>query len=380
MLGHHAAAFITDTCLKGYRDFDVAKAYAGMKKNATQASMIPWHRGPVTEIDKVYLEQGFFPALARGETETVPEVHPAERRQAVTVTLETCYDDWCLAQLARDLGKQDDYEHFMRRARNYAHVYNPDTGWMAPRSADGKWVQGFDPKLGGGQGGRDWFTECNGWTFAFHVQHDPAGLIALMGGPDRFAARLDALFTEQYDPTNKYTFLAKFPDMTGLIGMYAQGNEPSFHIPFLYNHCGRPWQTQRRVRQILDVWYGDGPLGICGDEDGGALSSWYVFAALGFYPLCPGNPTYEIASPLFEQSTLTLANGKSFTIKAKNTSAQNKYIQSARLNGQTLHEPRFPHAQIAQGGTLELTMGPRPNQTWGVTPPPTTPPAPDARG
>jgi predicted alpha-1,2-mannosidase len=198
------------------------------------------------------------------------------------------------------------------------------------------------------------------------VQHDPRGLVALMGGDEKFAARLDALFAEQYDPTNKYTFLAKFPDMTGLIGMYAQGNEPSFHIPFLYNYCGQPWKTQRRIRQIMDVWYGDGPLGICGDEDGGAMSSWYVLAAMGFYPVCPGNPIYDIASPIFERSAITMANGKRFTIHAANTSAQNKYVQSAKLNGKPLTRPQFRHADIANGGRLELEMGPRPNKAWGI--------------
>ena len=237
MIGHHSTALITDSYVKGYRDFDIEQAYAGMKKNAMESTMLPWRRGPQTELDKVYLEKGFFPALAKGQTESVKEVHPFERRQSVSVTLENCYDDWCLAQVAKGLDKEKDYTYFMNRARNYANMFDPQTGFMTPKSADGKWVEDFDPKLGGGQGGRAWFAECNSWVYTWHVQHDLAGLIALMGGREKFAARLDQLFMEQYG-TSKFSFLAQFPDMTGLIGMYPQGNEPAFHIPYLYDYCG----------------------------------------------------------------------------------------------------------------------------------------------
>ncbi len=367
MIGHHSTALIADVYTKGYRDFDVETAYAGMKKNATEATMLPWRRGPLTELDRVYLEKGFFPALARGETESVREVHPSEHRQAVSVTLENCYDDWCLAQVAQGLGKADDYAYFMKRAHNYANVFNQQTGFMAPRSADGQWVEGFDPKLGGGQGGRAWYAECNAWVYTWHVQHDPAGLMALMGGRENFAARLDRLFVEQ-PGTSKFAFLGQFPDMTGLIGMYPQGNEPAFHIPYLFDYCGQPWKTQQRVRQIMDVWFGDGPLGICGDEDGGAMSSWYVLSAMGFYPVSPGQPAYEIGSPLFEETRITLDKGKVFTITARNVSAQNKYIQSATLNGKAWDKPWFAHADLASGGTLVLVMGPRPNPAWGSAP------------
>lgn len=367
MIGHHSTAFIADAYTKGYRDFDVETAYAGMKKNAMEATMLPWRRGPMTELDKIYLERGFFPALAKAETETVAAVHPSERRQSVSVTLENCYDDWCLAQVAKGLGKQDDSAYFMKRAHNYVNVFDPRTGFMAPKSADGAWVEGVDPKLGGGQGGRAWYTECDAWVYTWHVQHDPAGLIALMGGREKFAEKLDQLFTENYG-TSKFSFLGQFPDMTGLIGLYPQGNEPAFHIPYLFDYCGQPWKTQRRVRQIMDVWYGDGPLGICGDEDGGAMSSWYVFSAMGFYPVSPGQPAYEIGSPLFEETRIRLENGKVFTIKAENVSAQNKYIQSATLNGKAWNQPWFQHADLAAGGTLVLVMGPRPNTAWGSAP------------
>ena len=363
MIGHHAAIFILDAYQKGYRGFDVEKAYEAMRKNATQATMLPWSRSGLTSLDKIYFDRGFFPALANGESETVPAV-TVERRQAVSVTIENSYDDWCLAQLAKALGKQQDQAYFARLAHNYRNVYNPAIGFMAPRSADGEWVEPFDPKLGGGQGGRDYFTEVNSWIYTFGVQHDVAGMIDLMGGRDKFNAKLDQLFVEQYG-TSKYKFLGQFPDATGLIGQYAQGNEPSFHIPYLYDFSGQPWKTQMRVRQIMDVWYGDGPLGIPGDDDGGATSSWYVFSAMGFYPVCPGSPVYEIGSPIFKKSAIRLGGGKEFTIIAAHVSPRNKYIQSAVLNGRPLDKPWFLHSEIASGGTLVLEMGDRPNVNWG---------------
>jgi predicted alpha-1,2-mannosidase len=366
MIGHHAASFILDAYSKGYRDFDVEQAYAAMRKSATEATMLPWRRGPLTSLDHIYFDKGFFPALARGESETVPDV-TVERRQAVSVTIENSYDDWCVAQLAMALGKQADAVYFTRLAHNYENVFNPQIGFMAPKSADGQWVADFDPKLGGGQGARDYFTEVDSWIYSFSVQHDPAGLIRLMGGRDAFNGKLDRLFVEQYG-TSKWHFLDQFPDATGLVGLYAQGNEPSFHIPYLYDFSGQPWKTQQRVRQLMDLWYGDGPLGIPGDDDGGATSSWYVLSAMGFYPVCPGSPVYEIGSPIFSRAVIRMGNGKEFTIIANHVSAQNKYIQSARLNGKPLGKPWFSHSEIAGGGSLILEMDDKPNRNWGSTP------------
>ncbi len=366
MIGHHAAEFLLDLYEKGYRDFDVEQAYAGIRKNATEATLIPWSRGPLTSLDRVYFEKGFFPALPYGQKETVPEV-TVERRQAVSVTIENSYDDWCVAQLAKALGKQNDAAYFTKLARNYENVFNPVIDFMAPKTADGKWVEPFDPKLGGGQGARDYFTEMDSWTYTFSVQFDVAGLIHLFGSREAFNRKLDRLFVEQYG-TSKYRFLNQFPDATGLVGLYAQGNEPSFHIPYLYDFSGQPWKTQYRVRQIMNVWYGDGPLGIPGDDDGGETSSWYVFSAMGFYPVCPGSPVYEIGSPIFARTTIKMGNGKGFTIVADHVSAQNKYIQSAELNGQPLDKPWFRQSDIADGGVLILKMGDHPNFQWGAAP------------
>jgi predicted alpha-1,2-mannosidase len=366
MIGHHAAEFILDVYAKGYRDFDVKEAYAATRKNATEATMIPWSRASLTPLDRVYFDKGFFPALKWGESETIPDVTP-ERRQAVSVTIENSYDDWCVGQFALALGKQKEASYFGKLANNYQNLFNPEIGFMAPKDADGNWVAHFDPKLGGGQGGRDYFTEVNAWLYTFGVQHDVPGLIQLLGGRDAFNTKLDRLFVEQYG-TSKYRFLDQFPDATGLVGQYAQGNEPSFHIPYLYDFSGQPWKTQRRVRQLMEVWYGDGPLGVPGDDDGGETSSWYVLSALGFYPVCPGSPVYEIGSPIFAKSIIRLGNGKLFTILANHVSSRNKYIQSAQLNGKPLIGAWFLHSAVANGGTLVLEMGDRPNILWGSAP------------
>jgi predicted alpha-1,2-mannosidase len=224
-------------------------------------------------------------------------------------------------------------------------------------------VEHFDPRRGGGQGGRDYTTEVNTWLATWGAQHDVAGLINLMGGRDAFNTKLDRVFTEPYG-TSKFAFLGQFPDATGLVGMYAQGNEPSFHVPYLYIFSGQPWKAQRLVRLMMDLWYNDGPMGIPGDDDGGETSSWYVFSAMGFYPVTPGVPVYEIGSPIFSKTQIALANGKRFSIVANHVSAKNKYIQSANLNGAPLDRAWFAHSDLSQGGTLTLEMGDSPNTNW----------------
>jgi predicted alpha-1,2-mannosidase len=369
MIGRHETATIVDAYRKGFSDFDVEKAYEGMKKNAMEATMLPWCTGTLTELDSVYQNKGFFPALRVDEKEWVLKVNKFEKRQAVSVTLENSYDDWCMAQMAKSLNKKDDYDFFMNRSYNYQNLYDHRIGFMAPKSADGNWVfndKQLDPIWSGGQGGRDYYTETNAWTYTFQVQHDVAGLIDLMGGNEKFDTKLDGLFQEQFGGKGlKFEFLNKFPDGTGLIGQYNHGNQPGFHIPYLYNYAGKPWKTQRRVRDILKIWYTDGPLGICGDEDEGELSSWYVFSAMGFYPVCPGSPVYDIGSPIFEKSSISVGKGKIFQIEARDVSSKNKYIQSAMLNGKTLNKPWFTHADLVKGGSLIFQMGPRPNEAWG---------------
>jgi predicted alpha-1,2-mannosidase len=364
MNGHHSAAIIADAWFKGIRGFNIEKAYEGLKKNAMEATMLPWRNGPMCSLDTFYLEKGYYPALKPGEKETVSRVHPFEKRQAVAVTLAHSYDDWCLARLAKELNREEDYRYFMKRSRNFINLYNPETGFFEPRTADGQWVWDFDPKLSGGMGGRDYYDENNGWTYLWDVQHDISGLVELMGGRDKFITRLDQLFTEGLGKS-RYAYLAQFPDATGQVGQFVMGNEPSLHIPFLYNYAGAPWKTQKRVRMLLDTWFTNSPFGIPGDEDGGGLSAFVVFSSIGIYPVTPGLPVFNICSPVFKDVSIRLQNNKTFRIIAGNSSNQNKYIKRATLNGKEWTKPWFSWDDIKNGGDLVLEMSDRPDFKWG---------------
>ena len=366
MHGFHSTIVFLDAFRKNIRDYDIQKAYEGIRKNATDATMLPWRNGPKTPLDDFYREKGFFPALAPGETEIYPEVHGFEKRQSVAITLAHSYDDWALGQMAKELGKEDDYRYFNDRGANYRNLYNPETKLMWPKNEKGEWLD-IDPKFDGGPGGRDYYDENNAYTYQWHVQQDIQGLIKLMGGREEFAKTLDQLYREPLG-RSKYAFYAKFPDATGNVGQFSMGNEPSFHIPYLYNYAGEPWKTQKRIRFLLDVWYKDNIFGIPGDEDGGGMSAFVVFSSMGFYPVTPGLPIYTIGSPVFEEVKVSLENGNIFTVKANNCSVVNKYIQSAKLNGQPLAKTWFTHDELMNGGTLELEMGPKPNKQWGSAP------------
>lgn len=372
MTGNHAAAWMADAWFKGVRNFDLPKAYEGLKKNALEATLLPWRNGPATSLDSFYTAKGYMPALKPGEKETVEQVHDFERRQSVAVTLENSYDDWCIAQLAVAAGWPEDTSLFLERATNYRNVFRADKGFMWPKDADGNWIEPFDPKFSGGQGGRDYFTENNAYTYNWDVKHDLHGLFELMGGRKKAEEKLDQLFREDLG-RSKYQLWYTFPDATGLVGQFVMGNEPSFHIPYLYNYLGAPWKTQKRIRMLLDTWYTDNLFGIPGDEDGGGMTAFVVFSMMGFCPVTPGIPVYNIGSPVFEQVTIRLSDGKVFTIDAPGSSAVNKYIQSATLNGQPLQVPWFTHQALLKGGTLKLVMGETPNKQWGsgeqATPP-----------
>lgn len=365
MVGFHSAALVWDTYQKGERNFDIEKAYEGLKKNATQATMVPWRNGPMCQLDSFYVKNGYFPGISENEKETEPIVSNFEKRQSVAVTLEHSYDDWCLAQFAKALGKNSDYEYFQKRSQNFRKLFNPETGFFAPKDKEGKWIEPFSPQLSASYGARMYYTENNAWTWNFSVQQDIPGLMELLGGKEKFVKRVDAIFNESTE-ISKWRLMGQFPDATGLNGMFVAGNEPSMHIPYLYNYAGAAWKTQRRVREVLDMWFDDKPLGIPGDEDGGGLCSWYVFSAMGFFPVTVGSGEYAIGSPFFENISIKLPNGKTFSVNAKNCSKRNKYIQSAELNGAALTRAFIKHSDIVNGGTLNLIMGDRPNKKWGL--------------
>jgi predicted alpha-1,2-mannosidase len=364
MNGFHSSVIFLDAWRKGLHNFDVAAAYEGMRKNSTDATLLPWRNGPKTPLDDFYHEKGYFPALHPGEKETEPDVHPFEKRQAVAVTLGASFDDWALAQLAKDLGKTADFKSFAQRAHNYANLWNDERKFFLPKDDKGNWID-IDPKFDGGPGGRDYYDENNGWTYLWQVQEDIPALIGLMGGRQAFENRLDQLFREDLG-RSKQEFWNKFPDATGLMGQFSMANEPSFHIPYLYDYAGAPWKTQQKIRLLLSTYFPDNVYGIPGDEDGGGMSAFVVFSSMGFYPVTPGLPYYAIGSPVFTKVTIALDNGKQFTLIAHNSSVVNKYIQSARINGAALQRPWFTHRQLMDGGILELEMGPKPNKQWGA--------------
>ena len=360
MTGNYAAVWMADARAKGL-EFDLEKGYEGVRHNALEETLLPWANGPRCVLDTFYDENGWFPALHPGETETVPEVQlPWERRQSVSLSTTFSYCDWACAQLARELGKTEDEQLFLKRAAFYRNVYRPDKGMFWPKDKDGQWIEGVDPRYMD----RAYFTENNAYTFQWDVKHDLEGLFELMGGRSEAEKKLDALFRIPLQ-MGKPEFFTKLPDATGMVGQFAMGNEPSFHIPYIYNYLGSPWKTQKRIHHLIDHLFADTVSGIPGDEDGGGMSSFVVFSMMGFFPVTPGIPVYAIGSPFFERTTITLPTGKTFTVKAKDFSEDNKYIQSARLNGKALDRSWFTHEELIGGGVLELQMGPEPNKDWG---------------
>jgi predicted alpha-1,2-mannosidase len=364
MNGNHSAAVILDAWNKGIRNFNLGEAYEILKKTILYETKLPWVRDSATWLDAFYDKKGYFPSLRKDEQETCPKVHPFEKRQAVAITLASSYDDWCMAQIARELGKEDDYYFFIKRSLNYRNLFKRETGFYHPKDSAGNWIEPFDYRFDGGMGARDYYDENNGWTYIWQPYHAFDDLIKMMGGSEKFDGKLDQLFNEGLG-RSKWQYYSTMPDATGNIGQFVMGNEPSMHIAYLYNLAGKPWKTQKRVRMLMDTWFRNDLMGVPGDEDGGGLSAFYVFSAMGFYPVTPGIPEYQIGSPLFTKVKIHLLNGKTFNVIAKNNSLVNKYIQSAKLNGKELTKPHFAHSDLIDGGTLILQMGDRPNKLWG---------------
>jgi hypothetical protein len=331
MIGYHAVPVIADAIVKGVDGFDMTLAYQAMVHSADE--------------DRFGLS-----AYKRGGY-----IDASEESEAVSRTLEYAYDDWTIAQTAKRLGRHEDYVRFLRRAESWRHLFDPSTGFMRAR-VEGFWAAPFDPAEV-----NSYYTEANAWQYSFFVPHNVSGLIRVLGGPEQFARKLDALFSASSNTTGR-----EQADITGLIGQYAQGNEPSHHMAYLYSYAGQPWKTQAIVRRILDEQYRAAPDGLSGNEDCGQMSAWYVFSALGFYPVTPGSTQYVIGSPIFEAATIRLDSGNAFTIRARNTSAANKYIQHARINGGAYDFSFLEHAAVTAGSELILEMGPEPNARWGV--------------
>ena len=363
MNSNHTVATFADALVKGL-PIDTLKAYEICLKAMTQKTLAPWCGNPAGEIDAFFWQNGYIPALAEGEEETDPNVHSFEKRQPVAVTLGTAYDCWCLSLLAEASQELASGVYFRRHSEDFKNLYNPATGFFHPKDSKGNFIEPFDYSFPGGMGAREYYDENNGWVYRWDVQHAIPELIDLMGGPEAFVRKLDETFSTPLG-RSKYAFYAKLPDHTGNVGQFSMANEPSLHIPYLYNYAGAPWKTQKRIRQLLRTWFRNDLMGIPGDEDGGGMTSFVVFSSLGFYPVTPGKAEYAIGSPLFEKAEVRLSNGKTFTVEAPGVSGDNKYIQSATLDGQPLDKPFLSHEAVMAGGRLVLRMGDQPDQEWG---------------
>ena len=342
MISTHADSVIADAYVKGIRGFDLKKAYEATRKDAFTP--------PEGDVGNRWLDRAPWTAYeARGGLTWYMQLGyvPQDKTdESVSRTLEFAYDDFCVAQLAKAVGRMDDYEVLMKRAKNYRNLYDPAKGFMRPRLADGRWdEESWSSKEDRMPG----FTEGGPWTYLFCEMQDIPGMVELMGGPEAFAAKLDENFTG---------------------GHYRHDNEPGHHYTYLFDYVGRPWRTQELVRETMRTKYQNSPDGLSGNDDCGQMSAWYIFSAMGFYPVTPGSTTYALGSPLFEKATIRLPRPHyrkgPFTVIAKNQSPENIYVQSATLNGRPLREPFIQHSDIANGSTLVFVMGARPNKAWGA--------------
>lgn len=333
MIGYHSVSVIADAAIKGNAGFDGQKALDACVTTARQK----FYGG----LDS-YMAMGYVP--------------DEKNASSVSMTLEYAYDDWCIAQLAKKLGRQEIYDEFIKRSANWKNVFDASIGYTRPRLANGSFRKEFDVLSTHGQG----FIEGNAWNYSLYVPHDPDAMIGLMGGPKRFVTHLDSLFT-MYLPDK---FFAETEDITreGIIGNYVHGNEPAHHVAYLYNWAGQPWKTQERVRMILKKQYQASPDGLGGNDDCGQMSAWYIFSSLGFYPVAPGSDQYAIGSPAVQNATLKLENGNTLTIEARNQGDKNVYVQKVEVNGVALKRLYLTHAEIMDGGKITFYMGAKPKK------------------
>lgn len=365
MNSNHGVATIIDAYNKGLRSFNLNEAYQYCKAAITEKTLAPWSSKKAGVLDQFFKDKGYFPALPEGEKETAAEVHSFEKRQPIAVTLGTVYDEWCLGNIAQQLGKTDEAKYFLDKSTSYHTVFNPETRFFHPKDAEGRFIKPLDYRFSGGLGARETYDENNGWLYRWDVLHNLGDLVNMIGGKQAFVDELEKMYNTPLGKS-RFDFYSQLPDHTGNVGQFSMGNEPAMHIPYLYNYAGQPWRTQKRVRSLLSQWFRNDLMGIPGDEDGGGLTSFVVFSQMGFYPITPGLPMYVIGSPTFANVKLDLGNGKKFELNCINYSPENKYIQSAKLNGQVWNKSWFAHEDLMRGGKLELVMGKRPNKRWAA--------------
>lgn len=329
MVANHGVSVVAEAYAKGFRGFDAERAFNAIKQTQTVSH-------PLKSNWENYMKYGYFPT----------DLTEAE---SVSSTLESVYDDYAAADMAKRMGKTEDAAYFARRADFYKNLFDSSTQFMRPKKSDGTWKSPFNPsQIGHAESVGGDYTEGNAWQYTWHVQHDVPGLIALFGGEEPFLNKLDSLFTLKLETTQA--------DVTGLIGQYAHGNEPSHHVTYLYALAGRPERTQELIREIFDTQYSPKPNGLCGNDDCGQMSAWYIFSAMGFYPVNPVSGEYVFGAPQLPEFVLHLADGKTFTIKAEGLSEANKYVKSITLNGEPYTKNFISHADIVKGGTLVYQM------------------------
>ena len=344
MIGYHAVSVIADAMMKKQCDFDVKKALEACIRSSVYDTT-----GVMPMMDRQILNGKLMPVSIKYKNEL--GYIPCDKvGGSVSQGLEFAYNDWLIAQMMKEHNRKDLYDKYMELSRNYRNYFDPETKLMRGRLSDGSWITPFDPASVQRPSN---YVEGNAWQWAWFVPQDVEGLMELVGGQKSFEAHLDTLFTTSSELTGDPNAAA---DVTGMIGQYAHGNEPSHHIPYLYNYAGAPRKTQALVDHILRTLYHNDPNGLSGNEDVGQMSAWYALSAMGFYSFCPGRPVYEIGRPIFDKVTIHLSNGKDFVIQAKNNSVENKYIRSMKLNGEDLAEPRFSHFDLMKGGELILEM------------------------
>ena len=344
MIGYHAVSVIADAMMKKQCDFDVKKALEACIRSSVYDTT-----GVTPMMDRQILNGKLMPVSIKYKNEL--GYIPCDKvGGSVSQGLEFAYNDWLIAQMTKEHNRKDLYDKYMELSRNYRNYFDPETKLMRGRLSDGSWITPFDPASVQRPSN---YVEGNAWQWAWFVPQDVEGLMELVGGQKSFEAHLDTLFTTSSELTGDPNAAA---DVTGMIGQYAHGNEPSHHIPYLYNYAGAPRKTQALVDHILRTLYHNDPNGLSGNEDVGQMSAWYALSAMGFYSFCPGRPVYEIGRPMFDKVTIHLSDGKDFVIQAKNNSEENKYIRSMKLNREELAEPRFSHFDLMKGGELILEM------------------------
>lgn len=344
MIGYHAVSVIADAMMKKQCDFDVKKALEACIRSSVYDTT-----GVTPMMERQILNGKLMPVSIKYKNEL--GYIPCDKvGGSVSQGLEFAYNDWLIAQMMKEHNRKDLYDKYMELSRNYRNYFDPETKLMRGRLSDGSWITPFDPVSVQRPSN---YVEGNAWQWAWFVPQDVEGLMELVGGQKYFEAHLDTLFTTSSELTGDPNAAA---DVTGMIGQYAHGNEPSHHIPYLYNYAGAPRKTQALVDHILRTLYHNDPNGLSGNEDVGQMSAWYALSAMGFYSFCPGRPIYEIGRPIFDKVTIHLSNGKDFVIQAKNNSVENKYIRSMKLNGEDLAEPRFSHFDLMKGGELIFEM------------------------